>query len=473
MDIIKHRNFLLSEITLGNAKKYIDTLSPSTVDNNIYVAKDFIRFQPSLNKKDLYQYKDYEELQKSLEQASNSKNQKRIKVGKLDPQDKKDPNLIFDDNNIRVYKAHNKKDSIKYGKDTNLCIATRGENEFDSISKYGNTFFYIFNDNPSSTYDILVLNINHNDKNPYKIYLKNNNICGGGPKWEGNWSIVEKIIPELIGKESIFDNNLRKFNIKQQINALQIDLLLKFSNMDKELFSPIISKYLKYNKYSSNTIFQNYDIKKIKNSINIINNIIENKKNLYLLEFKGGTFDGQIIDGFEVDSSTFFNNKDEAINYFKKGNFKKGIEDKKLTNLKEISYHQIEKELLYYLNQLKMGLTKLKNILSPLNEILRMQYIAGIINEIKINNPLSLRSENLLQLLCNYYDEDPDFFEDIGISSKEVLRGHYGNNIDSLIMELISLGIDDELDNFYNKNNKIIIDNNDFTKNYKEYKGLQ
>ena len=106
-----------------------------------------------------------------------------------------------------------------------------------------------------------------------------------------------------------------------------------------------------------------------------------------------------------------------------------------------------------------------------MNEIQRLQQLAGI-NEIKINNPLSLRSENLLQLLCNYYDEDPDFFEDIGISSKEVLRGHYGNNIDSLIMELISLGIDDELDNFYNKNNKIIIDNNDFTKNYKEYKGL-
>lgn len=110
---------------------------------NTYI-NDFEKISKKLPNKDIDKY-SWEELETTVD---SNRSKPKIKAGKLDPT-VTDANLIYNQNNIRVYLGKDKKSCIRYGNGYTFCISARG-----SRSMYGNyriedrgTPYFIFNDN--------------------------------------------------------------------------------------------------------------------------------------------------------------------------------------------------------------------------------------------------------------------------------------------------------------------------------------
>lgn len=209
---------ILDEITLKKAQDYIlnkltrkeDRVGDFYKKRAKEKAEEFLRFQDNLHEKDIYKYKTFMDLNRALINAYNTKSQKRIKVGKINPKDLNDPNLIYNQDKIRIYKATTKKDAIKYGCYTNMCISSRGTGDEDFWklnTEHGEKFYFIFNDalesnNPKYT---LTLRIDKsNIRKPYAIWLQDNNL---EPAYEGQYSGLSNILPQLKNLQPIFDKN--------------------------------------------------------------------------------------------------------------------------------------------------------------------------------------------------------------------------------------------------------------------------
>lgn len=88
-----------------------------------------------------------------------------------------------------------------------------------------------------------------------------------------------------------------------------------------------------------------------------------------------------------------------------------------------------------------------------------------ILNELEINKPTpSLKYDDLIKYLYKVFEEDPGYFNDMGMFSKEdIYEGFKGGYI---VSEIIA--VDDEegrnvLKKFYSKYKKIIVDGIDYT----------
>lgn len=107
---------------------------------------DFEKISKKLTNKDIDKY-SWKELETTID---SNRPKPKIKAGKLDPT-VTDANLIYNQNNIRVYLGKDKKSCIRYGNGYTFCISARG-----SRSMYGSyriedrgTPYFIFNDNLS------------------------------------------------------------------------------------------------------------------------------------------------------------------------------------------------------------------------------------------------------------------------------------------------------------------------------------
>jgi len=213
---------LLNEITLKKAQEYIynnlydkETLSYAPdfyLKQSEEMAADFLKFQDNLHEKDIYKYKDWDDLDDVIRHAKNTKSQKKIKAGKVDPKDLNDPNLIYNKDNIRIYKAPTRKDAIKYGCHTNMCISSRGsgeENFWKPNTAQGEKFFFIFNDkleenNPKFTLTLRILKLENEYE--YSIFSQFNNLT---PLYQGtNYNKLSSILPQLKSLESLFNKNM-------------------------------------------------------------------------------------------------------------------------------------------------------------------------------------------------------------------------------------------------------------------------
>jgi len=116
-------------------------LTPTIIRN--YIDR-FERIKNNLPEKDITKYS-----WKDLENAVDGYQPKqRIKAGTLDPT-VTDANLLYNQNNIRIYLGKDKKSCIRYGNGYSFCISARGEDNMYGHYRITNkgTPYFIFNDN--------------------------------------------------------------------------------------------------------------------------------------------------------------------------------------------------------------------------------------------------------------------------------------------------------------------------------------
>ena len=135
----------LNEISLPKATQQIFKLNPDVDAEE--VAKDFIRLSPSLDKKDLFQYSTYDELEQELNKASQSKSQRRKQAKSMDLEDNKF--IFYKDDNFTIYKLDNPSqhpESCEIAQGAKICVASNSKKYWNQYMVDGDgVLFYIRN----------------------------------------------------------------------------------------------------------------------------------------------------------------------------------------------------------------------------------------------------------------------------------------------------------------------------------------
>ena len=135
----------LNEISLPKATQQISKLNPN-IDAE-QVAKDFIRLTPNLDKKDLFQYQTYSELEQALNIASGTKTQRRKQAKSMDLEDNEF--IFYKDDNFIVYKLDNPSqhpESCEIAQGAKICVASNSKKYWDQYMIDGDgILFYIRN----------------------------------------------------------------------------------------------------------------------------------------------------------------------------------------------------------------------------------------------------------------------------------------------------------------------------------------
>jgi hypothetical protein len=135
----------LNEISLPKATQQISKLNPS-IDAE-QVAKDFIRLTPNLDKKDLFQYQTYGELEQALNIASGTKTQRRKQAKSMDLEDNEF--IFYKDDNFTVYKLDNPSqhpESCEIAQGAKICVASNSKKYWNQYMVDGDgVLFYIRN----------------------------------------------------------------------------------------------------------------------------------------------------------------------------------------------------------------------------------------------------------------------------------------------------------------------------------------
>ena len=149
---------LLLEYSEGLIKKIIQKYQseqPGLSDEDIrtgIIEFDKIKDKLDSNKRDITKY-NWNTLQSTIQSNQST----RIKAGKINKNNVEgDVNLVYNKDNIRVYKADSKKACVKYGNGYSFCISARSkDNQFDYY-RYGNDDdipaglpYFVFDDNKS------------------------------------------------------------------------------------------------------------------------------------------------------------------------------------------------------------------------------------------------------------------------------------------------------------------------------------
>jgi hypothetical protein len=102
-----------------------------------------LKDSPNIGEKDITRYSWNE-----LEKVVDSNQKRKIKTGKIDLTSD-DPNLIYNNNGIRLYKSNTLESCVKYGAGYRFCISSRGlKNQYHEYRVHkGGTIYFIFNDN--------------------------------------------------------------------------------------------------------------------------------------------------------------------------------------------------------------------------------------------------------------------------------------------------------------------------------------
>ena len=124
---------------------------PDLDDNTIttYINRfSQIKDNPNIPQKDITKY-----TWNDLEKVINNNQSKRVKAGKLnDGEPSKDANLVYNQNNLRIYAGTTKNACIKYGNGYSFCISARGSQNMYSDYRIGDsgTPYFIFDDTKTS-----------------------------------------------------------------------------------------------------------------------------------------------------------------------------------------------------------------------------------------------------------------------------------------------------------------------------------
>jgi hypothetical protein len=163
---------------------------------------DQIKSSPKISNKDITKYS-----WKELENIINSNQPKRIKAGKINNGEPENADLVYNQNELRVYVGKDRKACIKYGNGYSFCISARGGEGEEMYTSYRyeekGTPYFIFDDTKSSKkdengkfiddYHLLVIFIYEDREMSYSVTKANNK---GGEEYFENWDELVKAYPE-------------------------------------------------------------------------------------------------------------------------------------------------------------------------------------------------------------------------------------------------------------------------------------
>jgi D-Tyr-tRNAtyr deacylase len=130
------------------------------VETIIEELKLFDKYQNQLEKKDINQYKTFDELQKAV-----TKIRQKEKEKELESQVDK----IYEDDTILVVAPKTEQASCKYGSNTKWCTAAKNDNRFATYTQGSQKLYYIINKKKSSgsNYSKIAIHFNNSGRKTY------------------------------------------------------------------------------------------------------------------------------------------------------------------------------------------------------------------------------------------------------------------------------------------------------------------
>lgn len=239
-----------------------------------------IKDSPQVNQKDVTKY-GWKEL-KSLVDGFKLN---RIKAGKLDPEDVTNSEIVYNQNNIRIYRGGSKRSCIKYGDGYNFCISARGDNNPYLNYTVGDkgTPYFVFNYNKSfdKNSDGTFVDPNHllvifhfpssgYDRGLYTVTDANND----GDKDYPNFMSISDEHPELFGLGKIF----KVIDKSDTLEAIEYFIKEKYVKRLKELVYKTFYEFFDVN-YMYRQFLEPY----LDRDYETIKLIIENKVDSYVI----------------------------------------------------------------------------------------------------------------------------------------------------------------------------------------------
>jgi hypothetical protein len=270
----------LAEYSQGTINKLISKFkqeNPSLPDDDIktYINRfDSIKGNLPTDKRDITKYSWNE-----LEQVIASNQSKRIKAGKINDGEPEDANLIYNQDNLRVYVGKTKKACIKYGNGYSFCISARGDDNLygDYRFEQEGTPYFIFDDSKSSERNeegyfedpnhlLVVFYYEENDEGPSQYSVTDvNNI---ETDYYPNWNDVVKYHP---GQPKLK-------NLKDIIKPVELDPKEKAEYDIEVKYKNALNKFAIYSEtFASAGDYKYYRITDIKYANKIIDQLINNQ----------------------------------------------------------------------------------------------------------------------------------------------------------------------------------------------------
>jgi len=266
-------------------------LEKPDLDDNIittYIERfSQIKDSPNVPQKDITKY-----TWNDLEKVISDNQPKRVKAGKInDGEPSKDTNLVYNQNNLRIYTGKTKEACIKYGNGYSFCISSRGEGNAYASYRFDEkgTPYFIFDDTKSSKQnkDKSFIDPNHllvlftyepEEDFEYDEVYTITNANNDGDKVYNNFNEIEKDHPRLKGLKNIFQP-IEDYNSKDKA---EYDLEGKYDDKISELGLDYYRQKLKGEYYQFRSIYTaNKDIDGVLKNITS-DNFSTNKKAILL-----------------------------------------------------------------------------------------------------------------------------------------------------------------------------------------------
>lgn len=230
----------------------------------VKLVKSFHKNQKRLSKKDINQYKSFQDLEKDLSSLGVTQKEKRSKEKEEAIEGSE---IVHQDENFFIVSPNTKESSCYYGKGTQWCIsATRSENYFDRYTQEGKVFYFLRNEN---------LPEDHKGRKLAFVF--------GGSGLEEIYNALDQRILEQEATEHIMEN---MFGEEEESKEKFIEARDIFDNLVEEM-----GDHLEDNPPDYTHIEE--EIEKIKNEFN------KDSKNIFVdYDFYGDSISDVSFDGY-------------------------------------------------------------------------------------------------------------------------------------------------------------------------------
>lgn len=228
---------LLVEFSEPIIQKLITKFSEVDEQTVRFYLDEFEKYKTELEKKDPFQYSNFEELEQAVDKIKGDKPRDRSNI-KIDVQ--KD-DIVAEDDNVVIYKGDSQDKCILYGQGYTFCISRRAAGNMYSHYR-GNkesTFYFIyFKKKPKEDNDhIMVLD---HTRDGYEWTFANNNT----QKVTGGWDEIVSKYKELAPFKDILVNkkldNVEREEIKAINDFINNPSIKKFTKMDFNMRSRVL-----------------------------------------------------------------------------------------------------------------------------------------------------------------------------------------------------------------------------------------
>lgn len=207
----KYTDFLLKNMEFD----YVNTFEP-TLEARIYDIELFNKYQNQLDKTDIYDYSDFNELRKELEPFVEKEMEKQSMANET--------KKIYEDDKFLVIIPKTKNAACKYGRNTKWCVTMKDRNYYEEYTSGDQKLYYIINKKNST----------HNKYSKVAVQFDNR---GNRNAWDSQdiqmsdsaFGVLEYAFPEMIqaimddyesyGKGEVIERLFRIFNTPYYSNT--------------------------------------------------------------------------------------------------------------------------------------------------------------------------------------------------------------------------------------------------------------